>query len=140
MKAYVIVPIRWEYNDDRFYIEDAEYGFSSPENVFKTLEEAKEYVRKKNIQEFRISFKVYTTNISGKPYNYQTSLDEYVLSDDIDYDSLQKVFDELRIDCDAQDLYGKWYIPDEITDDQILRVMDATNISFYEIVEVDIGG
>lgn len=151
MKAYLIVPVAWEYNDQNYFIQDPEFGFNPPEKLCKTLEEATKIAREKNIKSFRSTFKVYSNNMllaNGNPkapitWTYQTSLSEYISddmieSDCIDLNELQKMFDELGMDADASDNYGDWKIPETITDEQILILLDITHINFYEIVEVEI--
>ncbi|MEK6829499.1 MAG: hypothetical protein AABY15_05180 [Nanoarchaeota archaeon] len=118
-KGYVIQKLGYEYNDETYY--RPQDGGGTPEIVLTDEVMAKKRMMELEIKEWR-----------GQSIgNYGYGLDE-IAEDELEFEKALKA-----IGLDPEDGWDL-DIPKTATDEQIKRLIKASRVRFYEIVEVDI--
>lgn len=127
MKAYVIVRIGYEYNDEIYYSHDRS---GHPTLVFFSKQSAHEKVRELNAVEFK------STNISEYYYEISEVCD--------DLDELQLFVDDLNSKYGKPQPVSSWDRPDEwrlhndATVEESKKYCDMVKISFFEVIETQV--
>jgi len=114
----------YEYNDEIYYRADSDGGM--PLKAFSDKNLANMYEKAMNLKEFR--------NVVGDNSHMEFSHYFYDLGDIDSTGKLRDVLDDIGVGTkDNWDIN----IPGDITDEQLLKIIDNVNIRFYEVVEVD---
>jgi hypothetical protein len=117
-KGYVIQALGYEYNDEVNHIPEC--GGGNPVAVYFDKELAKKKMMQLEIQSWREEIIGY--------YGY--GIKEIAKS----YSEFDNILSSMGIDED--DLYND-KLPESATDEQIIQLINASNLRFHEIVEVD---
>lgn len=126
--VYVVMAVGYEYNDEINYRPES--GGGDPIQVFYDKNLAELYVKQKNLEEYRKRFvpskecRYYTEGLGHYAYDFQ----------EIDCTGkLKEVLSDLGLDPD--DCY-EMTLPADISDDDLRKVVENCNVSFYELVAI----
>ena len=119
MKAYVVMEVGWEYNDEVYYTTEDKAG--KPSVVYKDKNKAEEVCRKCNIDKL-----------------LQEDLIHYCY--DID-DVLEPGFEEYvkEINGEFFEDEGVLRLPNTRTPEQEMKLLSLINLRFFTVSEVEIG-
>lgn len=145
-KVYIISTIDFDYNDEYMYSHEGEPGH--PKYVYSSQEKAEAECLKLNINELR------GCDISGYSEDAGTLFDNVWTEDykkrdkmlDSNWETICDIFaypeesDEgYSKENNPLNNYSDWSIPEDATDEQIIKLMELINLRFYQIVELDMG-
>lgn len=135
-KAYVLMEIGWEYNDETYYQSSS--GGGSPRKSFDSFEAATLECTKKNVEELKELF------LNGELHDYAYDPDEIVDNPD----ELDAILKKL-CGCTMEEWWENYYKTDyserkgpfttEPTFQQWSEIYDCFSLQFWEIVEVEKG-
>lgn len=121
-KVYLVVPYKYEYNDEIYY----QQGAKIPQNGYKSKEKALFEVTEKNMKIFR--------GLTLSDYAYD--LNEIIP----DIEAFNQVAQKVGLPLIPEDRWQQITIPASISDEHLFELMQHIDLTFYQVVEVDIEG
>ena len=123
-KAYVVMEVSWEYNDEIYYTTDD--GAGQPERVFLDKKKAEEYAVEKTADTIRGAGHL----ISEKYYSLSDILRN------VDEDEFKTMLEGMggSIDDDGRDIK----LPKNLSIDNVKKILAAISLRWYKVEETEI--
>lgn len=127
-KAYMILEIGWEYNDEYYSTGDGE-TYEAPEEIFLDKNKAAEALLKKEIAAYRYS------DLQG--YIGENDLSDFCEGKTQPEDIFKFFKDEFDDEIDEDDYY-ELEVPSNATDAQIKKLLGMLTLRFFKLHTITI--
>lgn len=128
-KAYTVLEIGWEYNDEYMHTGNDGDTFVAPSEVFLDKEKAEAEWLKKEIDAFR--------GQELAMYIGEQDLSHYLVDGVSEEEFIKFIKETFDIEVDIDDYY-EIYIPKTATDEQIKELINLMTLRFYKLHELTI--
>tara|TARA_R110000772_G_scaffold245501_1_gene358930 strand:+ start:32 stop:439 length:408 start_codon:yes stop_codon:yes gene_type:complete len=134
MKAYAILKVGYEYNDEIYHTGNHGESYDAPTNAYKDLDEAKKIKEQLETSEFKgNNLGYYCYGIDEILKNGERGVEEFNIFWRDNFDP------EIKIDKgDDYSDYYEYNVPTTATDEQIKQLQSMCVLNFYTLKEIEI--